>query len=427
MKRIFPAVLTLLFLCTAGIAGDWSRFRGPNGSGVVGDDIPTRWSSTANLKWAADLPGSGTSSPIVVGNRVYLTAYTGYGVDAKNPGKAEDLVRHLLAFDRNTGKELWRTSVPSAVEEDPYKGFITQHGYASATPTSDGERIFALFGKTGLFAFDLDGKQLWKTSLGTKSDPARWGGGASPMVHGDHVIVNAGILGNQFIAVDRRTGKTAWKIEDPSFTNCWSTPTIATTDSGPQLLFHVPKQVIAVEPATGKKLWTLESPLNDATCGCIVTQDGLAYLMGSRMGRAMALRAGSEGTKLWSKRMQSSISTPLLLGGNLYWLTGGSVFTAVNTEDGSSAYRERLPIKGAATSFPNSDYSSPVAARDKILLFRRNGESYVIRAGDEFELLGHNPPFDGDDSAFSSTPAVSEGDIFIRSERKLYCIGRRSI
>lgn len=422
--RFAFVVMNLALLLSAQLqAADWTRFRGPNGTGLAEtESIPTTWSSDQNLQWAIDLPGAGTSSPIVVGDRVFVTCYTGYGLDPKAPGNPSDLVRHLLAFDRNSGKELWRVSEASTADEDPYQGFITQHGYASSTPTSDGERVYVLFGKSGLFAFDLDGTKLWQTSLGTKSDPAKWGGGASAIVYKDLVIVNAGVVGNQLVAVDRFTGDKAWSVVDKSFTNCWSTPSVVKTKDGDQILFNVPNQVVSVDPGTGKTLWTAPSPLNDSTCGSIVVKDNKAWLMGSRMGKAMGLKIGQQTEEIFNVSLRSGITTPILVGKNLYWGSGG-IFYAANSETGEYVYKERLPRKAkAAGGFGSADYSSPVAIGNQILFFGRNGESYVIEAADEFQLVAHNDSFEGDSSDFSSSPAVSEGQIFIRSAKRLYCI-----
>ena len=176
MNKIATFVILALITSTHLMAEDWPRFRGPNGTGVSTDNaVPVEWSSEKNSKWTAKLPGKGSSSPIVFGDRVYLTSYTGYGLDKENPGNAKDLVRHLLAFDRNTGKELWRTSVQSTHDEDPYTGFIQEHGYASSTPVTDGERIFVLFGKTGMIAFDMDGKQAWNDAAGYQIGPSQVG------------------------------------------------------------------------------------------------------------------------------------------------------------------------------------------------------------------------------------------------------------
>ena len=143
------------------------------------------------MKWKLELPGKGVSSPIVVGDKVFVTAYSGYGVE-RGEGTIDDLKRHLICVDRNSGKILWNKSVESKVKEDPYSGAgVPAHGYASHTPVSDGERVFVFYGKSGVVAYDLDGKELWQKSVGTESGRMRWGSAASPIVHEDLVIVNA--------------------------------------------------------------------------------------------------------------------------------------------------------------------------------------------------------------------------------------------
>ncbi len=428
MSRIVLIVVLVVAYASPLAADNWERYRGPNGSGnAIGPAPPTKWSSEKNVKWTTPLPGKGTSSPIVSGERVFLTCYAGYGLIPEDPGEPLDLVRHLLAFDRKTGKEIWRASVPSGGNEDPYQGFITQHGYASSSPTTDGERVFALLGKSGLYAFDLSGNELWKFDVGQKSDPAKWGDGSSPIVVGDLVIVDAGVLGNQFVAIDKVSGQKAWSLEDPTFTNCWATPVLANMAASSEVLFHIPKRIMGLDLRTGKTLWTAESPIDDAACGSIVVNDGRAYLMGSRTGNAMAIRCGGSGDvsashTLWKTRLRAGITTPVILGENLYWTTGG-IFYAANAETGEYVYKQRLPRLGGPTGgFPNADYSSPIIAGEHIIQFTRNGESYVIKPGNEFELVSHNPAFRDDDSAFSATPAVSEGELFIRSENNLYCI-----
>ncbi len=424
------AISCLLTAAQLTSAADWTRFRGPQGAGhVEGSAPPFEWSSAKNLKWRTELPGSGVSSPVVVGDRVFLTAYTGYGIDMENPGDPKDLVRHLLAFDRKTGKEIWRASVPSNGNIDPYSGFITQHGYASSTPAVDGDTIYVVFGRSGLIAFDKDGKQKWQTDLGQQSDPARWGDGSSPIVLDDVLVVDAGILGNQFVGVDKRTGSIRWSVKDKKFTNCWATPTDVETGGKQQVLVHVPFEVLSLNPKNGEVFWRAPSPLDDSACGGILVNDGVAFLMGSRAGHALALRCDpkledGKDRKVWQSSVRAGIVTPVIVGERMYWLSNG-IYFAASLKDGEYVYRERLPRKGGPTGgFPNADYSSPIAVGNKIIQFTRNGESYVIEAGDTFKLVSHNPPFEDDESAFSSTPAASDGELFIRSERFLYCIGK---
>lgn len=430
MKLVFRCTVAAcfaVFFFVVSAAADWTRFRGPDGSGKVdGPKVPFEWSLTKNLSWKAPLPGKGASSPIVSGDRVFVTAYTGYGIDVDNLGDPKDLVRHVIALDRATGEEVWRASVPTSSEEDVYAGFLTQHGYASSTPATDGERVYAVLGKSGLFAYDWEGNQLWQFDLGQKSDPAKWGDGSSPILVGDLVIVDAGILGNHFVALNKLTGEEVWAINDPAFTNCWATPTPYVAGDTQLILFHVPKKVIAVEAATGKQLWTVVSPLDDASCGSIVVDEGKAFLMGSRAGNGLAFNCSADASGdrvLWQKGLRSGIATPIICGENMYWASGG-VFFAASLETGEYVYKERLPRLGGPTGgFPNANYSSPVAVGDNIIQFTRNGESYVIRPGSEFDLVAHNAAFEGDKSAFSATPAISDGQMFVRSEQFLYCIG----
>ncbi len=428
MTHIRHTAIILALTTATVLAADWQRFRGPSGSGHADDaSIPVEWSSAKNLKWRTALPGMGASSPVVSGDRVYLTAYTGYGLDMANPGDPKKLVRHLLAFDRESGKELWRASVPSTADEDRYQGFITQHGYASSTPVTDGQHVYAILGKSGMYAYDKDGKKLWHAELGQKSDPARWGDGSSPIIVGDVIVVDAGVLGNHFVGIDKKTGKQRWSVKDPSYTNSWSTPTDVHVDGKPQVLVHVPFKVMGLDPANGDIIWSATSPLDDASCGSIVTKNNVAFLMGSRAGHGMAVRYDGKGDvteshAVWNKRMRSGICTPVIVGDRMYWSTGG-IFQAARLSDGENVYKERLPRLGGPTGgFPNADYSSPVAVGNRIIQFTRNGESYVIEAADTFKLVAHNPAFDGDKGAFSSSPAVSDGELFIRSDNYLYCI-----
>lgn len=423
----------LLVAIVLGITGpslfaDWTRFRGPNGSGVSQDkSVPTEWSAEKNLRWRTALPGKGSSSPVVADGKVFLTAYTGYGLDPANRGEIDNLQRHLIAFDEASGDELWRHTANATANEDPYQGFITQHGYASSTPATDGEIVVAVLGKSGLFAFSTAGEKLWEFDIGQKSDPARWGDGSSPIIVDDVVIVDAGVLGNSFIGLDKTSGELLWKIDDAGYTNAWATPVTTEVAGMVQVLFNVPKNVVAVDPSSGEKLWTAASPLDDAACGSIVLNGNKAYLMGSRAGRAIAIQCGgsgdvSETNTLWKQNLRSGIVTPLVVGDSMYWTSGG-VFYAARLSDGEYVYKERLPrLSGSTGGFPNADYSSPIAVGGNIYLFTRNGESYVIKPGSTFEVVSHNPGFSDDQTSFNSTPAVSDGKLFVRSEGFLYCI-----
>ena len=413
----------LLCICDHLSAEDWTRFRGPNGNGIAKSAAPTQWDSKTNLKWSVDLPGPGSSCPIVLDKRVYLTCYTGYGVDQRDPGDVKDLKRHLLCFDRNNGKLLWRSSVDSENDEDPYKGFITHHGYASSTPVTDGKHIFVQFGKTGLFAFDMDGKQVWKKHVGSKSDPAKWGNGASCVLYKDMVIINAGNTDKSIIAFKKDSGEEVWRVTDPKFTFTWSTPIIAKVDDHDEMILNMPGKILAYNPNTGEELWSAKSPIEKTICGSCVYDDGVVYAMGGREGRAVAVKVGGKGDvsethTLWSNNLRSGINTPIVANGNLYWIATNLILCA-DCKSGEYEYRER--VDGSGAGGPSGDYASPVAIGDKLLILTSTGVTHVVEATDEFKKVGDNK-FSDDDSRFNATPAISDGEIFIRSNNRLYCI-----
>lgn len=210
MKRPYKILSVLLALVTLSAsavdAGDWPRFRGPNGDGISTEGpISAEWDVEKNLNWKADLPGKGSSSPIVLGERVFVTCYSGYGQAAG--GDDANLARHLVCVDKSSGKIQWTKTVNNDAREDRYQGFITEHGYASSTPVTDGEHVYAFFSKSGVYAYDLDGNEVWTVSVGTSSSNRRWGSAASLIVHRDSVIVNASEEARSIIALDKKTGR----------------------------------------------------------------------------------------------------------------------------------------------------------------------------------------------------------------------------
>jgi outer membrane protein assembly factor BamB len=427
-----------LTVCLLGITGsqlygdDWTRFRGDDGKGIVSSpDFPTSWGANENLKWSVDLPGPGSSSPVVSGDRVFVTCYTGYGVDRTNPGNAVDLQRHLICLDRLTGKELWRVTVQAENEEDAYQGFIAEHGYASSTPATDGQHIFAFFGKDGVVACDMDGKLIWKQGVGTYSDPARWGGGASPVLYGDLVIVNAGIEGHALLALRKSDGAVAWKVEDDGFTNCWSTPSLVAVDGRTELVYSVPDWIYGYDPETGKELWRAASPISNTITASTTVDESTVYTLGGRQGKAIALHCGGEGdasatNTVWTSGVNSTIGTPVVFGKHMFWLASGAIATCVDKETGGAVNQVRLSdvaqTAGGSRRGPAGNYASPIVINDLLVFVTRNGTTHVVRADESLEKVATNR-FEGDDSLFNATPAFSRGNMYIRSDKKLYCIG----
>ena len=441
---------SILALTVAG--QDWNRFRGPNGSGVAADTdpVPSEFGPDKNLKWKNPLPGAGVSSPIVVGDKVFVTCYSGYGVDRRNPGDQKDLKRHLVCVNRADGKTIWEKTIDPVLPEDEFGGAgVPEHGYASHTPVSDGERIYCFFGKTGVLAFDLDGKELWRKSVGTDSDPRRWGTSSSPIVHENVVIVTAGPESRSFYAFDGKTGEQVWKEKADSLGNVWGSPSLVLGKDGQaELVIGAPYELWGLNPATGQLNWYCNAMENDQFNSSVVVADGVVYAIEGR--GAIALKAGGKDdvTKtnvVWNGNYSGRFGSPIVHNGLLYSISGG-LANCVNVKDGSKVYEERLATPAAPASptpaggqpqrggggrqgrggggFGGSDYSSPVMADGKIYFVTRSGEIHVIKAGEKFEQLATNR-VTTDREDFSATPAISHGAIFIRSNKFLYCVSEK--
>ena len=181
---------SVLFVCGALVlAADWPRFRGPGGQGVSEEiGLPVEWSADKNIVWKVKLPGAGASSPVTAGKRIFVTCYTGYGIDPKKPGNQKDLKRHLVCLDRVKGEVLWSKDFQPELPEHGYSGEGAYHGYAASTPIVERDRLYVFFGKSGVYCFDLEGKELWHESVGKNTNG--WGSGASPIIYKDFLIVN---------------------------------------------------------------------------------------------------------------------------------------------------------------------------------------------------------------------------------------------
>lgn len=409
----------------ASHAGDWPRFRGPNGSGVAGDDAatPVEFGPDTNLAWKVKLPGDGVSSPIVVGDRVIVTAYSGYGPGG---GSQLDLVRHLVCLDRRTGETRWSRQIEAVLPEDPYSGMgVPSHGYASHTPASDGRRIYAFFGKSGVHAFDLDGMPLWQRSVGTDSDPRRWGSASSPIVVGDVVVVTAGPERRAIVGLDAATGEEKWSAPADSLGSVWGTPATATIDeTRTDVVIGAPGEFWGLNPATGKIRWYSAGVGDDGFNTSVVVADGIAYAIEGRSGGSVAVRAGGKGdvaatNTVWSGRDANRFGTPVVYRGRIYVASNG-VMSCLDATSGKRLYQSRLGGGESGGRRGGSDYSSPVAADGKIYYVTGAGDVHVIAAGDAFESLAVNHVGE-DGESFAATPAIADGAVYIRSNRHLAC------
>ncbi len=405
-------------------SAEWGRFRGPNGSGVAADSrLPTTWSATNNLKWKVALPGCGSSSPIISGRRVFITCYSGYG-DGSSGGSPEKLQRHLVCLDRNTGKILWDRALLAEMPEDPYSGNLRERGYASNTPVTDGERVFAFFGKTGVLAFNFEGQQLWKISVGKQSSNRRWGSGASPILWQNRVIVNAAEEGRSILALDKLTGKEVWKAEVDSLELSFVTPVLVECAGGRiDLAIAVPGELWGLNPDTGKLRWFAQTGITGNVSPSVVVGDGVVYATGGypRQG-TIAVRAGGKGNVTqtnvrWSSENASYVPSPVVYHSHLFVVSDQGFAMCMEAKSGTLVYRERLP----GVSGPKPFYASVVLANEHLYAVSRRTGTFVLKAAPQFTLLAQNQ-LTGDESDLNGTPAVVGHELFLRSNRFLYCI-----
>ena len=458
--------LSLFFVLTASVtAADWTRFRGPNGSGVSPDQTkpPTIWSDSENVKWKAKLPGPGLSCPIVIGDRVVITCWSGYADGAENPGSLEDLQRNVVCVHRQTGDVLWSHEEPALLPEDTFGGMFAQNGYASHTPATDGERVYVFFGKTGVLAFDLgDGRKLWQESVGENLEGKRWGSASSPIVHAGMVIVPAFIEGDALVALDGKTGKVTWRQEAPGYRSNWSTPILVEANDRTDLVLAVPGEVWGLNPTSGKLRWYCEIPGADDARASVIAHGEIVIAMGGGRGSstAIAVRAGGKGDvkethQIWEGRDASKIGTPVIRDSQLY-MVNNKVVTSVDMKTGKRIGQARLTGSGGAAAasgdsnreerprgergqggrgqgggggfggggMGGQDYSSPVIAGNNLYWASRAGDVYVVELGESMKQVARNS-FDSDRGEYSSTPAISNGELFIRSATSLYCVANK--
>jgi outer membrane protein assembly factor BamB len=400
------------------------RFRGTDGSGSSANvDIPTEWSAQTNLKWKAEMPGAGSSTPIVVGDRVYVTCYSGYGTDFNSTGNQKSLARHLIALDLNTGKEIWKASVASTSTEDQFQGFLTEHGYATSTPTSDGENIYAFFGKSGVFAFDKQGKQLWTTSVGIESGSKHWGSSASLVRYKDLIIVNAADESQTIYGLNRQTGAVVWKAEAAGLENTFCTPLLIPVGDRTELVIAVPWEIWGLDPATGKLLWHVETDLDSNICPSVIAKDGVVYAIGGRRGGSIAVRAGGKGNVanshvLWKGTATSYVPSPVIHKDRLYWVTDRGIAMCVNAKTGELVYQQRVAANGTGRLF----YASVSLINEKLYAVSRHGGTFIYATGDQFTQITNNKHLD--DTAFNASPVITGNHLLLRSNSHIYCISQ---
>lgn len=413
-----------LLLAASLSAADWPQFRGPNGDARSDDSqVPLKWSATENLKWKAALPGAGSSSPIITGNKVIVTCYSGQ----QENGDVSAMQRHIVCFDKSSGAKLWQKDYLAGQPEDPYQGMIVEHGYASNTPVTDGKNVYAHLGKGGVVALDLDGKELWKAPTGKESNMRRWGSGGSPILWHNLMIINASDEAQSLMAFDKATGKLAWKQTAGLLDLSFGSPRLLKRKNGAEeLVFAAPNELWGLNPETGKLRWYVETGLNGNVSPDAVFADDLICVFGGypATGRvAIRLADDNKADVVWRDNNSSYVPTPVVREKHIYWVSDQGFANAIEAASGKAIYKERLGGGSQGRGRGKPFYASQILVGDRVYAVSRRQGTFVLAAKPTFEVLATNV-IEGDNSDFNATPAVSDGCLYLRSNQALYCVGQ---
>ena len=407
-------------------ADNWPQWRGPGGNGISAEkNLPVEWSAEKNVVWKTAIPGRGRSSPVIWGDRVFLTTdieagkaegnqppkHVLRGTPFRHPDSVGADVRHkmtLLCLDRKTGKILWqRIAYEGVVYDERHKA----GSYAAPTPVTDGQAVYAYFGAEGFYAYDLNGKLLWKYDPG-KIQTVGMGPGASPVLAGELLILqcDSSDQKSKVVAIDRKNGELVWKTERTTDMT-WSTPMLV----GTELITTANDMVISYDPKTGKERWRGPGVKGNAVPSPVSGNGIVVVSAGYPDKYAWAFRAGGDGTKLWEySKGTAYVPSPIFYGDYVYLVTDKGLITCLDAETGSVKYEGKRPGPGGQFA------GSPVAYDGKILLTSEDGETHVMQAGPEFAVLRTNSVGE----PVLASPAIANGMIFIRGRDHLFAIAQ---
>lgn len=457
MKTPFPLIVALavaqLALGNPAANEQWPQWRGPLGNGVAPHaSPPVKWSESENVKWKVKLPGFGTSTPIIWGDRIFLATALKSGEpapaaaqSAPPPPPAEqapggerrrrggggggfgggDTPREkyqfvVLCLDRASGKTLWQKTVR---EEVPHEGHHRDHGFASASPVTDGKMLYAFFGSRGLYAMDFEGNVKWEKDFGDMQTRNSFGEGASPALHGDTLVVNWDHEGADFVAaLDKTTGKELWRKQRDEPTG-WCTPHIIEHDGVAQAIVNGTNKVRSYALKTGDVLWEAGGQTTNAI-PTVVSGHGLAIAMSGFRGSAVhAIKLGRTGdltgsdSIVWSYNKGTPyVPSPLLYNDELYFFGGNNAMLSIFDVKAGTRHVEGERLNGL-----NGVYASPIGAAGRVYLTGRDGGFAVLKAGPKLEVLATNKL----DDRFDASPAAVGKELYLRGHASLYCIAEK--
>jgi outer membrane protein assembly factor BamB len=425
-------------LAQSSTQAHWPQWRGPFFNGLARGDAPTEWNDTKNIKWKANIPGRGFSTPVIWGDRIFLTTAVPTGKPAtqptvtdqaatarRGPGDAGPQAEQrfdVLCLDRKTGKLLWQKTAKVAV---PHEGYHRTYGsFASNSPSTDGRYVYVSFGSRGIFCYDFNGKLIWEKDPGVQMKMRlAFGEGSAPLLMDDRLIAVFDHEGGSFIfALDKRTGKELWRVARDEGSS-WSTPLAIEHGGRTQVVVAATKRVRSYDSKNGNLLWEAAG-LGANVIPMPVYSDGVVYVMsGYRDARLMAVKLGKEGDLtnsdaiLWNQTRGLAYTTsPVLHENKLYVATDNGMLSTFNAVTGEPFYAQvRLPGSYNLKA-------SPVAANGKLYLATENEDVVVLKLGEKFEVLATNKLTD---QVFIATPAIADGEIFLRGQNTLFCISEK--
>lgn len=406
----------------------WSQWRGPEATGVSpAGDPPVEWSEEKNIRWKVAIPGKGHASPIVWDQTIFVA--TAIPTDRENPVVGEGQIKptqvlkfDLMALDRKTGKVLWQRTTR---EQGPHEGTHGANTWASASPVTDGEHVYAYFGSFGLYCMDMKGNPVWEKDLGDMTVRLHFGEGSSPLLYGNKLVIIWDHQGDSFIvALDKRTGDELWRVPRDEETS-WSSPIVVEHGGRKQVVTSATNRVRSYDLETGDLLWdgsgvtlnAIPSPVSSE--GLVFVTSGFRgnVLQAIRIGSAQGDITGSEAIAWELDRDTPYIPSPLLYGDLLYFVKGNNgILSCLNAKTGEAHYGP-LRLEGI-----EGVYASPVGAGNRVYLPSQNGTTLVIRRSPEFEVLARNTLED----AFDASPAIVDKELFMRGRKFLYCVASDS-
>jgi len=405
----------------------WPQWRGPGMQGYSSDtSIPLTWSEKENLAWKTSLPGTGNSTPIIWGDRIFLTSSSDNGKE-----------RHVICVGAKDGKILWQQTAASAAAGEKTHAW---NGFASPSCVTDGKHVYAFFGTPGLFCYDMDGKKIWQHTFGIFTSEAGWGTAASPFLFENLVIQNCdndgekGMRGaagtpapESLVALDKSTGKVVWETPRNQGRG-FSTPCLIPAANGRiDLVLNGPKGVYAYDPKTGKERWHCDrsDSKDQSRFGepMPVFDGSMLFVVSGRPGPCQGIRMPDQGDVtrshvLWEsvRKGHRDVGSPILVDGLLYSIDNKATLTCTELKTGKELYNERL---GTGKS---QGLASPVYVKGKLLFVLDDGLTVVVEPGPQFKIAARNRLGKGDTLEFGASPAISEGQLFLRSQSTLYCI-----